>query len=336
MQPPSPQQILEVGLGFWASQTLLSAVGMGLFTELAREPGDLKSLQQRLKLHPRGAADFLDALVALGFLERTDGVYRNTPSTEVFLDRAKPSYIGGMLEMAQQRLYPYWGRLTDALQTGERQNETRDGSPDLFSALYSDPQRLKQFLRAMSGISRGANCEIARRLPWGQYRTYVDIGTAQGDLAVQIALANPHLRGQGFDLPQVSTIFGEYVAELGLTERVTFQPGDFFRDELPAADVMLMGHILHDWGLDDKRMLIAKAYRALPPGGALVVYDALIDDDRRQNAFGLLMSLNMLIETPAGFDYTGADCQGWMQDAGFRETRVLHLIGPDAMVVGIK
>lgn len=188
----------------------------------------------------------------------------------------------------------------------------------------------------MSGLSRGANVAIARRLPWTQYKTCVDVGTAQGDLVVQIALANPHLTGIGFDLPQAGPVFDEYVAENGLSDRVRFQPGDFFNDDLPQADVILMGHILHDWGLDDKRMLIRKAYNALPDGGTLVVYDALIDDDRRQNAFGLLMSLNMLIETPAGFDYTGADGCGWMREAGFRETRVEHLVGPDSMVVAIK
>lgn len=98
----------------------------------------------------------------------------------------------------------------------------------------------------------------------------------------------------------------------------------------------MMGHILHDWDLETKRMLLAKSYEALPEGGALLVYDAIIDDERAKNAFGLLMSLNMLIESPGGFDYTGADCMGWMSDAGFRETRVEHLIGPDSMVVGIK
>ena len=112
--------------------------------------------------------------------------------------------------------------------------------------------------------------------------------------------------------------------------------GDFFKQELPKTDVVLMGHILHDWDLDTKRMLIGKAYDALPPGGALVIFEALIDDDRSKNAFGLLMSLNMLIETPGGFDYSGADVMGWLKDAGFKETRVEHLVGPDSMAVGIK
>ena len=97
-----------------------------------------------------------------------------------------------------------------------------------------------------------------------------------------------------------------------------FLSGDFFKDDLPKADVVLMGHILHDWDLPTKKMLIRKAYDALPAGGALIVYDSIIDDDRSKNAFGLMMSLNMLLETPGGFDYTGADCKGWMEKPAFR------------------
>jgi hypothetical protein len=113
-------------------------------------------------------------------------------------------------------------------------------------------------------------------------------------------------------------------------------PGDFFKDELPKADVVLMGHILHDWDLPTKKMLLRKAFEAIPVGGALIVYESIIDDDRSKNAFGLMMSLNMLIETPGGFDYTGADCMGWMKEAGFSATRVEPLTGSDSMVIGVK
>jgi hypothetical protein len=333
---PTPDTILQTGLAFWASKTLLSAIELGVFTELARGPLALGSLRDALGLHPRAARDFLDALVALGFLTRSDGHYANTPDTDLFLDRGKPSYVGGILEMANARLYPFWAGLTQALRTGLPQNEVAHGDPDLFDRLYADQARLEQFLAAMTGISRGANLAIARRFPWEDYRSFVDVGTAQGDLAAQIALAHPHLHGTGFDLPPVRPIFEEYVRALGVADRLDFAPGSFFEQTLPKADVVLMGHILHDWDLPTKRMLIGKAYDALPEGGALVVYDSIIDDDRKSNAFGLLMSLNMLIETPGGFDYTGADCTGWMKDAGFRQTRVEHLLGPDSMVVGIR
>jgi ubiquinone/menaquinone biosynthesis C-methylase UbiE len=336
MNEPRPDHIMQVGMGFLASKTLLSAIEMELFTELAEHSEPLEMLQGRLGLHQRAARDFLDALVALKFLERHDGQYSNTPSTAFFLDKRKPSYIGGILEMANHRLYPFWGHLTTALRTGSPQNESKDGGSDPFIPLYADPARLKQFLGAMTGISHGGNMAIARLFPWQQYKTAVDVGTAQGDLITQVALGNPQIEGTGFDLPAVGPIFEEYVETNGLLSRVKFAAGSFFEQPLPKADVVMMGHILHDWDLETKRMLIAEAFRALPPGGAYIVYECIIDDDRSSNAFGLLMSLNMLIETSGGFDYTGRDCMQWMKEAGFRETRVEPLVGPDSMVVGIK
>lgn len=336
MNQPQPDHILQVGLGFWASKALLSAVEMELFTELAKHPEDLDTLQGRLGLHPRSARDFLDALVSLKFLERRNGHYYNSPSSDFFLDKRKPSYVGGFLEMANHRLYPFWSHLTTALRTGLPQNETRDGSPNPFVALYAEPARLKEFLKAMTGVSHGANLAIARKFPWSKYRTVVDVGTAQGDLIVQVALANAHIEGTGFDLPEVGPVFEEYVDANGLSGRVKFTSGNFMDQPVPKADVLMMGHILHDWGLETKRMLVQKAYEALPEGGAFLVYESIIDDDRSANTFGLLMSLNMLIETADGFDYTGADCSAWMKEAGFKTTRVEHLIGPDSMVIGVK
>jgi len=333
-QTATPDRIMQLGLGFWGSKTLLSAVELGLFTELACGPLNADEIAVRLQLHPRSVRDFLDALVALGILEREHGQYRNTPEADVFLDRRKPSYVGGMLEMANARLYANWGSLTQALRSGQLPDTAKGSNP--FDALYADPQGLCEFLSAMTGISLGIAREIAAKFPWRNYQTFVDIGCAQGGAPVQMALAHTHLHGAGFDLPQVGPIFEDYAASFGLSQRLRFQAGSFMSDPLPSADVLVMGHILHDWDLETKRMLLAKAYEALPSGGSLIVYEALIDDDRRQNAFGLLMSLNMLIETPGGFDFTGADCSAWMRDAGFRQTRVEHLAGAHSMVIGIK
>jgi hypothetical protein len=332
----TPDAIMQLGLAFWGSKTLLSAVELGVFSELANA-GSLEgeALRERLGLHPRSATDFFDALVALGMLEREDGRYANTPATELFLDRAKPPYIGGILEMNNARLYGFWGSLTEGLRTGAPQSEVKEGG-NFFETLYADPERLAQFAHAMSAISGGAGQAIAAKFPWRDHGSVIDIGCAEGAVPVQIARAHEHITGGGFDLPPLEPIFDAYVARFGLGERLSFTAGDFFADPLPNADVLVMGHILHDWDLDEKRLLLQKAYDALPQGGALIVYEALIDDERRSNAFGLLMSLNMLIETPGGFDYTGADCRAWMRETGFRESYVEHLAGPDSMVVGVK
>jgi len=330
----TPDAIMQLGLAFWGSKALLSAVELGLFTTLAQGPLTGNELTAKLELQPRGTTDWLDALVSLGMLERTVDEYANTTATGLFLDRNKPSYIGGMLEMANAVLYPSWGSLTDALRTGQPHNQANAGQD--FLAMYQDQGRLRKFLHAMTGLSMGAALAIAEKFPWDRYHTVIDIGAAEGCVPVQLALRHPHLTGGGLDLPATGGIFEEYVAQHGLADRLRFYPGDFFADPLPPADVLIMGHILHDWSLQEKRTLLRKAYDALPDGGALIIYDAIIDDDRRANTFGLLMSVNMLVETHGGFDYTATDCRAWMAGTGFRDSSTQPLPGPDSMVVGIK
>ncbi|MFE3458058.1 methyltransferase [Nocardiopsis aegyptia] len=337
-QQPSPEQIMRVGMGFEASKTLLSAVELGVFTELAKEPADAAGLRDRLGLHPRAARDFLDALVATGFLRRVDGVYHNTAETDTYLDRNKPTYLemGTLLDMANSRLYGIWGSLTEALRAGTAQDESKSTDLETYDALYSDPVRLKQFLASMTGVSSAANRWIARRFPWKHHTRIADMGTAQGDLAVQVLRENPHMRGVGFDLPPAAPVFEEYVRDHGLEGRLGFVGGDFFADDYPEADVLTFGHILHNWDLERKKILLRKAWEALPEGGAVVVYDSLIDDDRSRNASALLMSLTMLLVTDGGFGYTAAECRGWMAEVGFSRTWTEYVDGSDGVVVGIR
>ncbi|GAA1087809.1 methyltransferase [Streptomyces javensis] len=331
----SPEPILEVGLGFMASKALLTAVELDLFSRLAEGPRTGGDLAEALGLHPRGAADFLDALVALGFLERSEGVYRNSPSADTFLDRGKATYAGGILEMANSRLYPFWGSLTEALHTGKPQNEHKHGG-DVFDAIYHDQEGLERFLHGMTGLSMGKAMVIAERFPWADYRTVLDVGGAVGCVPVAVAQRHPHMSGGVFELPRVRPVFEKYVASFGLEDRLTFHGGDFFTDDLPRADVIVLGQILHGWGLEEKRLLLKKAYDALPDGGAVLVYEAIIDDDRKENTFGLLASLNMLIETRSGFEYTAADGRAWLADTGFSGSRIEPLTDGYSMLVGIK
>src|SRR4051794_1679135 len=245
----SPHKILQLGSAFWGSKTLLSAIELGLFTQLATKgPLALAELREALGLHERGSRDFFDALVALGMLQRLPDA--NTPETELYLDRNKPSYCGGMLEMMNVRLYRFWGHLTEALQTGLPQNESRHGEPDLFGVLYQEPARLELFLSAMTGLSRPTARAIATAFPWREHKSFADIGCAQGGLTVEIARAHPHLSGYGYDLPAVRPVFERYVRQQELDGRLGFRPGDFFKDPLPEVDVLVMGHILHDWSLE--------------------------------------------------------------------------------------
>jgi cyclopropane fatty-acyl-phospholipid synthase-like methyltransferase len=331
----SAADLLALGLSFWNAKALLTAVELNVFAELAEGSRTSPELSIRLDLHGRGVEDLLDALVALGLLTRDDGRYANGDAAAAHLVPGLPGYVGGALELANSRLYPTWGSLTKALRTGLPQNEAQVDD-DYYDNLTRHEERLRVFLRAMSGLSMASSRAIAEKFPWSRYGTFVDIGGAQGELSVGLARRHPHLRGITFDLPPVRPFFEEYVSASGLADRLSYVAGDFFNEALPSGDVIVMGHVLHNWNLEQKKMLITKAYAALPPGGVLVVYEALIDDERSQNAFGLLMSLNMLLVTAGGFVFTGQECLGWMRDAGFVDTRVEHLQGPDSMVIGMK
>ena len=331
----APDRILKLGHAFRAAKTLLSAVELGVFTALADGPLDLRAVSKRAGIHERGARDFFDALVALGMLDRdASGRYANTPDTDLYLDRRKLSYIGGELEHFGKYVFPHWSSLTAALQTGEPQSGTR--SAGHYSALYADAATLETLVRGMTGGTLPVASALAANFPWRDYKTVLDVGTAQGCLPVQIALAHSHLTGRGFDLPPVQAHFDAYVQQHGLSDRLRFHPGSFLDDPLPVADVVVLGRILHNWDLATKRMLLKKAYEALPAGGALIVYERLIDDERRINASALLASLNMLIMTAGCFDFTAADCISWMRDAGFHRPYTEPLTPEISVVVGIK
>jgi O-methyltransferase domain/Dimerisation domain len=331
----TPDRIMKLGHAFRAAKALLSAVELGIFTALAEGPTGLDTLSRRLGIHPRGSRDFFDGLVALGMLQRDEsGRYANTPETDLYLDRRKPTYIGGELEHFSAYVFPHWSLLTPALQTGKPQSGTR--ATGHYSAVYADQTALETLVKGMTGGTLPVAKTLAAKFPWQDYKTVIDIGTAQGCLPVQIALAHPHMNGGGFDLPPVRPLFDKYVEERGFSHRLRFYAGDFLQDPLPGADVLVLGRILHNWDLATKQMLLKKAHEALPAGGALIVYERLIDDDRRVNAPALLASLNMLIMTAGGFDFTGADCTSWMRDAGFHDVRIEPLTSEISTVIGLK
>jgi SAM-dependent methyltransferase len=337
---PNPGAILQLGFGFWASKTLLSAVDLGLFTLLAGGPLTGGEISDRLQLRSRAVFDFLDGLVALGMLERegsgAEGRYANTPDTAAFLDKDGPHYVGGMLEMANARLYPFWGGLSEALQTGQPQNEIKHSGRSMFEELYADEARLEQFMGAMSGISAGNFQALAEKFDFSPYKSVCDVGGATGQLSVILARQHSHLVCQSFDLPAVEPIARRTIEAAGLAERVKAVSGDFFAAPLPKADVVTMGMILHDWNLERKQQLIKAAYDALPEGGAFIVVENIIDDERRQNVFGLMMSLNMLIEFGDAFDFTGADFRDWCLQAGFERVEILPLQGPASAGIAYK
>ncbi|HSI32372.1 MAG: methyltransferase [Phycisphaerae bacterium] len=337
-----PSPILQTAFGFWGSKVLLTAVETGVFSLLG-QGGRMTGPQVGAKLgwHPRGVYDFLDALVAMKFLEREgspgpEARYFNTPAGAQYLDSASPRYVGGILEMLNARLFRFWHDLPEALRTGRAQNETKHSQKHIFEELYKDLPKLEQFMGAMTGLSRLNFEAFAQKFDFSPFKTLCDVGGATGLLCTEVARRHPHLRCTSFDLPPVEPIAKRAIAAAGLSDRVTTAAGDFFADPLPKADLITMGMILHDWNLEKKMRLIRAAYDALPAGGALVAIEALIDDERRTNVQGLCMSLNMLIEFGDAFDYSGKDFAGWCKEVGFKRTEVLHLAGPSSAAIAWK
>ena len=340
-QALDPSAIFQLAVGYWPSKVLLSAVKLGVFTVLSDGPLTGEELQSRLGLHPRATYDFLDALVALRMLDRSgtgkDARYANTPETDHYLDRAKPGYIGGIFEMHNDRLFRFWADLDTALKTGQPQNEVQARrQPDVRGALQRSGTGLNSSCWRCGGPPPAISLHFADRFDFSGYKTLCDVGGATGILSCLVARRHPHLRCQSFDLPVVEPIARAHIERDGLSERVEAVSGDFFKDGLPKADVITMGMILHDWNLDGKMKLIRAAYDALPEGGAFVAVENLIDDERRENVFGLMMSLNMLIEFGDAFDFTFADFKGWCEAVGFKRFDTMPLAGPGRAAIAYK
>ena len=335
-----PTQIIDIGFGFWQSKVLLTAIELEVFTMLGDKALTGEVLGRELGIHPRGIWDFFDTLVALGFLNRagngTTALYSNTEETRIYLDKNKDTYIGGILEMANDRLYRFWNDLGEALKTGKPQNEIKHSQKPMFEVLYEDMPRLQQFMGAMRGFSMGNFNAFVQKFDFSNYRTLCDVGGATGLLSSLVAKHHAHLQCITFDLPVVEPIAKMWIEKEQLTDRVQVVSGDFLKDALPKADIITMGMILHDWNLEKKKHLIRLAYEALPENGAFIAIENLIDDERRTNAFGLMMSLHMLIEFGDAFDFTGADFWSWCQEAGFKRYEVLHLQGPCSAAIAYK
>ncbi|WP_432110511.1 methyltransferase [Streptomyces sp. AA1529] len=311
LDTPQTSELARLGLGFAASKLLLSALELGVFSALAQTAdgsAEAEELRAALGLHPRAASDFFDALTAVGLLERQYGRYRNSDTAQRHLVRG-PDYQGGFLEGAGFVLYPAWGRLTEALRTGEPQAEGD------FEAMLSDPQARRMFLAMQDSLSQPLIPHLLAALDWSGYATLTDVGGARGNLAARIVRERPGLTATVFDRPQNAGPSAEHTADLGVADRTAFVGGDFFTDPLPPADVVVIGHVLADFSRDERRALIEKAYAAVHAGGALLVYDPMNGD--KPELASLIASLHMLVMTPAGAGYHPDHCAGWMEQAGF-------------------
>lgn len=319
---------------FWQSRTLAVAVELDLFSTLARQPATLDEVCDRLRLHPQPTEALLNGLHALGVLELEGGVYRNGESASAWLDRANPGYLGGLFAQADWQ-FPLWTRLRELLETGEAQGG-RAGVQDGGLEHGSEDTALREHVAAADALAAGCGPALAAAVDWSGRRRAVDLGGARGAVLAGILDAHPHLTGASFDLPPVAPLFDEHVRGLGLGDRMSFHAGDFFSDDLPAADVYLLGHLLSD--LDGERCagLVARAAAALPPGGLLVVYDTLVDPAREETWQNWLVSLNAQLVHPGGTVHSTADCRVWLTEAGLVDVRAAGLVDAVTVVTGVR
>jgi hypothetical protein len=340
-----PSQIMQTGMGFWPSKVLLTAVKCELFTLLGDRSLPGRDIKEKLGFHcsDRHVYDWLDSLVSLGFLQRTgllqDAAYSNAAETAFFLDKHKPAYMGGILEMADTRLYGHWSHLEEGLRSGLPQNESRgkpQGNMEFFTQLYKDEHKLAEFVSAMRGIQTGSFVALAEKFDFSRYASFLDVGGADGWLSIQICLRHPQIRCTSFDLPPVKPLAEKLIAQFKLSDRIRVVAGDFNTDPFPDANVIAMGNILHGVDEEGKLFLLRKVYAALPAGGVFIAIENIIDDARSRNTFGLLMSLNMLIENGNAFDYSMADFTRWAKDTGFKRMESIPLAGPGSAAIAYK
>jgi hypothetical protein len=235
--------------------------------------------------------------------------------------------MGGFLNRANRMLYPAWGHLTEALRTGDPQ------VPDAHRDMVSDPTQRDNYLRMMDSVNSLVAPLLAAAYDFGPHTVLVDVGGARGNLAAKLTQAHPHLRPHVFDLPQMAEPTADHAGTTGVP--VTFHGGDFFLDPLPSGDVLVLGHVLHNWSTEECVLLVKKAYDAVASGGTLLVYDAMLDDEPTDLA-RILVSINMLLVTRGGAEYPASECERWMRDAGFTAITRTPLGSTDTLVAGRK
>ncbi|MFI9256714.1 methyltransferase [Streptomyces sioyaensis] len=324
------EPLLQMAADFYKWRTVLFAVELGLFTALLHTPMTPAGVCDRFGIGRRGAADFLDSLVSVGLLERADGdgAYRTAPLAARFLDGEKAAYLGRFLQQADAR----WSRVGEGLLTGEPQNGARPGA-GMFVRQHRSRQEWRAYYGGMDALNGPSGRALVDAFDWGTVKRVTDVGGARGNVLAELVRAHPHLEATVFDLPAVEPVFTEHMAELGLTGRVAFRPGDFFRDALPESEVVVFGHVLHDWDVEQRRQLARRAFEAVAPGGYALAYDTMIDEERRTKTNSLLVSLNMMLCTPGGSEYTPSEGARWFEDAGFAEVSHRPLAGDDTLLV---
>ncbi|GAA2102480.1 methyltransferase [Actinomadura alba] len=338
--PFPPAKIYRLSTAFWHSKVILSASDLGVFAQLGEGPATAGELADKLGVQSSAFPVFLDALVAMDLLERDGDRYRNSAEADYYLVPDKRYYMGTYLGFVDRFMRPTWEGLSEVLRTGKpqiphppQQDAPEGEGAEFFEQTYADPNLQRMFIEAQDALSSEIAWELSRQIDWSRWTKIVDLGGARGNVAGILLQAHPHLTGTVFDMPPLEPLFAEHMARLGVQDRARYQGGDWFDDPLPEGEALLCGHALHNWTAEQRRTVISKAFDAVRPGGAFMVYDLMMDEERsRLNP--LLLSLAMTLSV-GGSGYLGSECREWMREAGFVDIVAVPLKDYDGHTVVI-
>lgn len=334
-----PKEIQQAMYGFMMSHVLFTADELGVFDYIAQGKGSTSAdLGQLTGINPDTLERLLLGAASMGLLTRKKETYVIPDHLEPFLAKSSPNYCGGafshfreistktflFLKNGLEEDKPQWSKVLDK---GE------DYSP--FTELYNDQKRLENFLSSMWGLGYEPAKELVKQYPLNQHKMLVDVGGATGSFSISALEAYPSLKAIVFDLPAVGQCLKNKAIEHGVSDRLTFVQGDFFKDELPEGDVYVLGYILSDWNRKDGTRLLKKIYDRLPKGGLVLVLEKLFDEDKNGPIETAMMNLGMLLET-WGKHYSGSEYMDWLEEIGFHNCQIFRSSGEKHMVIGIK
>lgn len=315
---PDPTPVLEQIEAFRRSKVLFAAVSLGLFDALEGCTQDAAGLAAALKLQPDALERLLDACVGLNLLNKTGSKYRNEPVASLYLCRDSDRTLTGYILYSNDVLFPMWSHLEDAIREGTpRWTQTFGAEGSIFDHFFRTAEAKDDFLRGMHGLGLLSSDKIVAAFDLSRFQRLVDLGGATGHLALAACERYPSLHAIIFDRPEVLATTRAYMRHAGeAAKRIEVLGGDFFCDDLPQGDLVILGRVLHDWEEARVRGLLTRIYQRLPPDGALLIAEKVLDPHKTGPLSGLLQSLNMLVCTQ-GKERTLEEYRQLLQASGF-------------------
>jgi acetylserotonin N-methyltransferase len=314
-----PGIVLDLLQAFRCSKAMFAAVSLGVFDALNAGPKPLRILADELKANPDALERLLDACAGLQLLDRDDHGYRNTPAAATYLCRSSSHRLTGYIHYSNDVMWKLWGNLEDAVREGShRWKQTFGWDGPIFSHFFRTEDAKREFLMGMHGYGLISSPQVVAAFDLSKYHTLIDMGGATGHFAIAACERYSHLRAVVFDLPDAVALAQEIVGASAVAERIKVVAGDFFVDPLPEGDLYALGRILHDW--DEKKIikLLHRIHERLPPGGAVLIAEKLLEEGKRGPRWSQMQNLNMLTCTE-GKERTLSEYEALLKQVGFAE-----------------